>query len=208
MVSVKKIDQAEVARIFALPESHYLDVKRVEIMPAKLSESVSAFANTAGGELFVGIGEKENGNIATRFWNGFKTQEDANAVIKVIEKMTPLGNHYSAEFLACDAQPGLVCHLVVTKTKDIVDATNGHPYIRRNAQNLCIRDEAGMQRLRLDKGIVSFEDEAVNTDVVTITNSKKAIEFILTVVPSAEPDEWMHKQNLVAKDKVVSRRVV
>jgi hypothetical protein len=45
MPEEKKISRTEVERIFQLEEGHYLDFKSVEIEPAKLSRSVSAFAN-------------------------------------------------------------------------------------------------------------------------------------------------------------------
>jgi ATP-dependent DNA helicase RecG len=53
----KTIDDAEANKLLESEESHYLDVKRIEIKPSKLTGSVSAFANAAGGELFIGIGE-------------------------------------------------------------------------------------------------------------------------------------------------------
>lgn len=200
MAGQKEIGADEVQRIIALPESHFLDVKRIEILPAKLSESISAFGNTAGGELFVGIGEQQDGS---RFWNGFATMEDANGLFAVIEAMTPLRNHYDAAFLHSPGSPGYVLHLLIPKTKDILNATDGIPYIRRNAQNLRVRDEDGFRRLRLDKGIVSFEDETVNVAPEIITNSAAGLEFILDVIPSAEPDDWMKKQNLILGGKPI-----
>ena len=49
-----KIDEKEVNRILELEEGPYVDLKDSAIAPGKLSKSVSAFANTAGGELFTG----------------------------------------------------------------------------------------------------------------------------------------------------------
>jgi len=43
------------------------------------------------------------------------------------------------------------------KTPDIVAATNGTAYVRRGAQKLPIQDEDALARLRLDKGLESFE---------------------------------------------------
>jgi ATP-dependent DNA helicase RecG len=57
MIEQIKIDDSEAKRILDLEESHYLDLKSVDITPAKLTQAVSAFANTAGGELFIGIEE-------------------------------------------------------------------------------------------------------------------------------------------------------
>jgi ATP-dependent DNA helicase RecG len=55
--------------------------------------------------------------------------------------------------------------------------------------------------LRLDKGIVSFEDHTVNADPATVTNSTTILKFMLSVVPSGEPDEWLKKQNMLIAGK-------
>jgi ATP-dependent DNA helicase RecG len=61
-----QVDDVEAQRILALEETHYLDLKAAAIMPAKLTQSVSAFANTAGGELFVGVRETGQGGVKRR----------------------------------------------------------------------------------------------------------------------------------------------
>lgn len=38
-------------------EGHFGDVKSIAIQPKKMSQSISAFANTDAGELFIGIDE-------------------------------------------------------------------------------------------------------------------------------------------------------
>jgi ATP-dependent DNA helicase RecG len=195
----KAVDAAEVRRITSLTESHFLDLKRFEITPAKLSQSISAFANTAGGELFVGIGEDGE----RRLWRGFNKIEDANGLFAVLNKMTALGNHYTGLFLSAPGYQGFVCHLIIPKTVDVVFATDGNAYVRRNAQNLRIVGEDAMARLRLDKGLVSFEDERVNVDPALITNSVITVQFMLDVVPTAEPDDWMHKQSMISEDKPI-----
>jgi ATP-dependent DNA helicase RecG len=193
----KQIDPSEVERLFSLEEGSYLDLKHSDITPAKLSRSVSAFCNTSGGELFVGIGETDDGKKKKRFWAGFADMEGANPIFQVIEKMLPLGNHYKATFLWCDSLKGIVLHLVVFKTGGIVRATDGIPYVRRNAQNLPVAGNDALRRLELDKGVVSFEDNTINVDPRAITNSETSIAFILNVVPLAEPEEWLTKQNLI-----------
>lgn len=165
------------------------------------SESISSFANTLGGELFIGIGEVAG--KTQRFWNGFARPEDANGLFQVIEKMTPLANHYNATFLGASGHPGYVLHLTIAKTRDILPANDGTVFVRRNAQNLRISGPDALERLRLDKGITSFEDEKVNTPPSVITNSVVAIEFMLAVVPTGDPDEWMRKQNLVLGDRPI-----
>jgi ATP-dependent DNA helicase RecG len=201
MIEHKTVDGDEVTRIVALAESHFLDLKRVETSPAKLSQSISAFANTAGGELFIGIGESTD--RTKRFWRGFETIERANGLFQVLNRMAVLGSHYNATFLSCQGEPGFVLHLVIPKTREILNATEGNAYIRHNAQNLRVASEEAMRRLRLDKGIVSFEDDVVNVALDSITNSFTTLSFMLEVVPSAEPDEWMKKQNLIANERPI-----
>jgi ATP-dependent DNA helicase RecG len=97
-IDKRDIERTEVDRILQIEESHYIDLKAVETEPSSLSEAVSAFSNTAGGELFIGIDEKSTGK-KTRRWRGFKDIEAANDRIATIERMSPLGSHYRAEFL-------------------------------------------------------------------------------------------------------------
>lgn len=201
MVDRQKIDANEVSRILALEEGSYLDLKDAAIAPAKLSQSISAFANTSGGELFVGIREAGTPFTKTRTWLGLKDIEAANSIFQVLEKMNPAGGHYRATFLSADDQPGSVLHLIIFKARDILRSSDGVPYIRRAAQNLPVTDSAALRRLEMDKGIVSFEDNTLNIRLTDITNSAVTLEFIMSVVPTAEPEAWLAKQNLIDGDK-------
>jgi ATP-dependent DNA helicase RecG len=115
--------------------------------------------------------------------------------------MGALGNHYRAVFLSCDERPGYVLHLTVPKTKPILKASDGFAYVRKNAQNLRVDTDEGLHRLNLDKGIVTFEDETIAVPAKVITNSKVIIDFALSVVPSAEPDEWLESQFVLNEGK-------
>jgi ATP-dependent DNA helicase RecG len=201
LVEERVIEKAEIARILALEEGHFLDFKAAAIAPAKLSESISAFGNTAGGELFVGISEAIDKR--RHFWQGFATKEAANGLFQVLEGMGPMGDVYHATWLTCRDEPGHVLQLVVAKTRAIILATNGSPYTRHNAQNLRVAGDEALQRLRLDKGITTFEDDVVNVGRETITNSVTTLQFILQQVPSAEPDDWMKKQNMLVGERPV-----
>jgi ATP-dependent DNA helicase RecG len=50
--------------VLSYTEGHFLDLKAEEIKPSKLTKAISAFANADGGELYVGIAEKE----LFRYW--------------------------------------------------------------------------------------------------------------------------------------------
>jgi len=200
-VELTTISKDEAGSILGLAENHFRDLKAKEIAPAKLTQSVSAFANASGGEIFIGIKETTIDSIKTREWDGFADEEAANAIIQTIETMSPLGNHYRAEFLKCDDLPGLVLKITVRKTREILAASNGTVYIRKSAQKIPVQGEEALQKLRLDKGINSFEDETVSIPIDEISNSITIIEFMLSEIPSADPEKWLRSQLLIANDK-------
>jgi ATP-dependent DNA helicase RecG len=182
----------------AIEESHFIDLKSAEITPANLTKTASAFCNASEGEIFVGI-EKSFGLAGKqRKWNGLNDQEAGNAFFQVVEKMSPMGNHYLADFLAVKGTNGLVLHLGFFKTQEILSASNGQVHVRRNAQNLPVSDEEAKERLKFDKGIKSFEDEVTDAQASEIKNASVLLDFLAEVVPSAEPEEWLSKQRVVA----------
>jgi ATP-dependent DNA helicase RecG len=127
-------DQAEA--LLKAEETHFLDLKSVDISSSSLSKTVSAFANTSGGEIFVGIEEAVGAKGDIRIWRGFANQEAANSIIQMLEGMSPLGNHFELDFLSAEEHEGLVLHVTVLKTRQILTATNGKVYVRRGAQKL------------------------------------------------------------------------
>ncbi|MCG5240953.1 ATP-binding protein [Azospirillum doebereinerae] len=201
MVSVSNITAEQAQVILDLEENHFGDLKAIEIKPAKLTEFVSAFANAAGGDIYIGVDEREEDGRKFRSWRGFGDVEAANAHLHTVEAMKPLGGHYIAEFLRCEGMPGSVLRLEVLKTKDIIKASDGHVYIRKGAQKYRVETSEGLERLKLDKGIISFEDESVNTALENVTNSNTIIGFMLGVIPTGEPESWLKKQDLLTDGK-------
>lgn len=200
-MDVVDISTEEAERLLRIHESHFRDLKAKEIAPAKLTQSVSAFANSAGGEIYIGIAERSNGSEKTRTWDGFNDPEAANSIIQVLEAMSPLGNFYRAEFLRATGYDGLVLRLTIQKTREILRGSNGVAYVRRSAQKLPVEDDEGLRRLRLDKGITSFEDETVSISIEEITNSITIIKFMLSEIPAGDPEKWVRSQLLVVEGK-------
>lgn len=196
-IPTRKLNDEELALLLQARESHFLDFKSAEILPASLTKTVSALCNTSGGEIFVGLEEVETTAGASFSWSGFAKEEDANAHLDTIEKLSPLGKHYAAEFLSHRSQAGLVLHLLAKKVKNIIVASNKKPYVRRGAQNLALNEPAAIKQLEYDKGIVSFEDEKLDCKLARVTNSVVIIDFLLSVFPSAEPEEFLSKQDVI-----------
>ena len=202
MVTVADISVEQRDLILALPEGHFHDLKSRDIAPGKLTRTISAFTNAAGGELYIGIDERAGpGGAKLRSWRGFEDPEEANGHLQAFEQVSPLGTYVRATFLRSPTNSGLVLQLEILKTRDIIRASDGIPYVRRGAQNLPQTTEEQVARLRLDKGITSFETESVNVDAHVVTNSTVVLDFLLNVVPTAEPEPWLRKQLLLAGDK-------
>lgn len=198
MVQTVALTDDEVADLLGRQEGHFLDFKSGAISVASLSKSISAFANSSGGELFVGIEDQATQGAR---WQGFAKEEDANAIFQMLENLVPGRKLYEATFLKNASETGLVLHLLVPKSPEIVAGTDGSPRVRRNAQNLTLTDAGAIERLRYEKGIVSFEDEVVNVGKDAITNSLQVLEFMIIQVPSAEPESWLKSQLVMVDGK-------
>jgi len=198
-IDKRKISADQRELILRIEEGHFADVKATDIAPGKLTRTITAFANADGGELYVGIAEDKA--TSTRTWQGFSSAEAANGHVQAFEPLFPLGNDFDYFFLECEGERGLVLQVQVRKTVDIKRASDGQVYLRRGAQNLPVASPAALKQLEYTKGLASFESELVNVDAEAITNSLPAIEFMLRVVPSAEPANWLAKQQLLRQSR-------
>lgn len=193
------LSSEELSKLYSRTEGHFLDFKSKAIQPAKLTRSISAFANSDGGELFIGIEEPSTGGPKT--WNGFQSEESANRFIQAIEEICPLGNGLRLCFLTAEGQDGSLLYIEVFKSRDILRTTANEVYVRRGAQNIPINTPDALDRLKLNKGISSFESQTIDARDSVITNSTEIIEFMLEVIPHQEPEKWLRKQMLVVDNK-------
>jgi len=175
------------------------DVKAIDILPSKMSETVSAFANADSGELWIGIDEDEK---KRRSWRGFQRKEDANAHIEILDKIMHLSQSYSFDFLSHQTSKGLVLHIEVSKIpSQIIYATSGMAYVRRNAHNQAVNTDEMKRQLERNKGIISFEATPIDTDPNIIINSIITRTFMNNVVPSVKAEGWLKKQQTIVNEK-------
>lgn len=195
MYPVYEIDREQAEKIINIEENYLNDVKAKGIKPAKLSETISAFSNAGGGDIYIGV--SENGNDKQRAWEGFQDVEEANDITQTIFQAHSFGNHVIFEFLKCDDLPGYILHVTVKKVKEIVRSTKGEVFVRVNAGKIKLDTDEKIKRLELDKGIVTFEDEWVNVRIEKIENSLSVLNFLINVIPNAEPLTYLNNQELL-----------
>jgi len=176
-------------------ESHFFDAKSKRIAPAKLSRTLSAFANADGGEVFIGIEDKKV--PVDQRWDGYADQEEANALIDVLMKHFPPGDTFSYSFNEANGENGLVLRCEIFKNSSVWSDTAGDIYIRRGAQSIKISDRDAIRRLEFSKGLSSYEDHILQSDIDTVVESETLSNFIANIVPSAEPLSWLRKQRLI-----------
>ena len=202
-IEVIEITGSQRDRLMVLEEGHFGDLKAIAVSTKKLGRSVSAFANAAGGELHIGIGETDLLGSKIRTWHGFRDQEAANGHLQSLEALFPLGSEYSYEFLSCPGSIGLVLHITVQRTPQIARAHNKKVFVRRGAQNLEVKGAEALRRLELDKGIVSYEKQPVSVDLSILTESGNLAAFIKQVVPMQSPPIFVRKQVLSRNNKPI-----
>ena len=205
-ILVNEITDKQAQEVLSYIEGHFLDVKAKDIKPARLTRTVSAFANADGGEVYIGI--KENSLPFHYKWEGFSNPEEPTVTCRHSSHYSRSVKTISTIFLSHSKHTGLILQVIVRKTKGVVKASDGIPYIRRGAQNLPVNSAGKLALLERNKGITSFENEPVSLDMPVVCNSETVIRFILDVVPTSEPEIWLRKQELIKNDKPTVAGVV
>jgi ATP-dependent DNA helicase RecG len=200
-IRIVDLGHTEIEAALATEEGHFADVKAIEITPARLTKTLSAFSNADGGDVFVGIDEDRSTGTLT--WRGFTNVEAANGHLQAFDATFPLDQFVEYEFLRNPKAPadGLVLKASIQKTPDIRSSTDGTVYVRRGAQNIPVRDDNALRRLEYAKGIRSFETHPVDVPLDIVTNSETIIGFMIDVVPTGEPEPWLRKQLLIRDGK-------
>ena len=200
-IEIKKITDEQKDRVLNISEGHFYELKAKEIQPRKLTKTIAAFANSDGGDIYIGVSEvKEDGVVKYQTWNGFANQEEANGHLQIFTELFPFGTYFVYEFLMSEDDPNIVLHISVNKTSEITKASDGTPYIRKGAQNIPVKTLEELKRLEFDKGITTFERQTVNIGKEVITESEVADKFIKVVIPSSSPEVWLKKQILIIKE--------
>lgn len=195
-MEIRIIEQDEINSLLSLNEDHFNDVKSKRINPGKLQETFVAFANSDGGDLYVGIEDKsESGERIV----GFLEQEEANATIStLLEETTPAVENVLVEFLEIEGK-GLVLHFGIPKSPKVHYTAAGDCYIRINASKRKIKGER-ITQLGYSKGAEPYERKALdNVDIEDISESELLEKYMNRVGTHLDPEAFLRKQRLLTK---------
>ena len=123
----KAITQEEINDLLLIQEDWLIDKKGKDIKPAKLSKTISAFANTNGGDVYLGIAHTEDKTVY--YWDGFETEESMNQHIEVVSNLFDSYEDYSLETYQSKVDGSFILHIVIHKTQKIIYASDGKAYI-------------------------------------------------------------------------------
>lgn len=198
---VEQLSEGNVVQLFNIEEDHFNEFKAKEVSGKKLSKCISAFANASGGDIYVGIREETDTKI--KHWEGYASIEDTNSLIQIVEGIPSIENYYEFELLKHPVLKSYVAKITIFKTQLIVPSTDGTIFVRKGSQSLPVDTVEKKRRLELDKGIASFEDEPVGESAIEDATKSVVFErFMETVVPEAEPLQWLIKQRLTRGNKL------
>lgn len=97
MIETRKPLETEEQKLLCSEEDHFMDFKSSRIKPSKLQESFVSFANSDGGDLWVGVEDKE---CAYERIAGFASIEGANDIITtLLEETRPAVENVDLEFI-------------------------------------------------------------------------------------------------------------
>lgn len=193
--SVKILQQKDIDEILKIQESWLIDKKGKDIKPSKLSRTISAFANTNGGDIYLGISHTEDKN--EYFWDGFINEEQMNDFITMIDNMFSSYEDYSLETYQNCNDNTLILHIIIGKTSKIIYASDNKAYIRQGVQNIPCDTDEKILRLHLDKGLASFEDEYTQATFDELKSSSILSNFLSKVSPTTTPYDWLRRQKVM-----------
>jgi len=193
-VEISKIQKDDIMALLALNEDHFNDVKSKRIAPAKLQETFVAFANSDGGDLYVGIEDKSDSGERVV---GFSEPEEANAIIAtLLEETLPAVENVSVEFLDTNGN-GLILHFGIPKSPKVHYTASGDCFIRINAAKRKIKGER-ITQLGYSKGAELYERKPVNdVEIDEIKESTALDSYMRRVGTHLETATFLRKQRLL-----------
>ena len=115
-MQVREISEADAISLSSQAEGHFYDRKAAQIKGAKLQKIVCAFANSDGGDVYVGIADDKDEPDPAKRWHGAATMEEYNQLIQSTLEIKP-SPPVVMQFLRSPLSPNYVLHIQVDKSQ-------------------------------------------------------------------------------------------
>ena len=192
----------EILKIFLeTQEWHTFECKRAAVQPAKLLNTVVAFANTEGGFLVIGLEDPQKAKNSKRLIGISENLDNVSEFLKLIEKeITPplkVWNKFNIEITNIKGENDKLLIIHISKSNDIHSLRKGDTFIRRGRQNVKLTAEE-IIRLKYEKGSLKIEDEVSNIDDLEGLNRNLLNEYKQDTKSQEENDWQFLKDNGLA----------
>jgi ATP-dependent DNA helicase RecG len=192
----RKPEPNERERLLTLGEDHFNDLKSFRIKPATLQETFVSFANSDGGDLYIGVEDKDEPGERIV---GFPSIEAANdSIHTLLEETEPAVENVELEFIDFEAD-GFVLHISIPKSPKVHYTTQKKCFIRVNARKKEIKGER-ITQLSYAKGVFQYEKQPVeHVEIDDLLHSPQLASYMRRINTSLPPDVFARKQRLLSK---------
>lgn len=197
-------DQEIVQLFLDTKEWQSFECKRAAVQPAKLLETVVAFANTDGGYIVIGLEDPAKATGKERLIGISENEDNVSDVLKLIDKeidpQLKLWSKFELEVGNIDGIKDKLCVLNIGKSNDVHSLKKGDTFVRRGKQNVKI-GSSEIIRLKYEKGSIRFEDENTTLNILDDLDMQLLEKYKLET-QSQNQDNWQFlKDNGLAKSE-------
>lgn len=198
-------DQEIIKLFLDTKEWQTFECKRAAIQPAKLLETVVAFANSDGGYIALGLEDPSKAQVEKRLIGISENAENASDVLKLIDKeidpQLKLWTKFELNIKNVKGFEDKLLVLNIKKSNDVHSLKKGDTYVRKGKQNVKI-GSSEIIRLQYEKGAIKFEEENTSIDVLDDIDNDLLIEY-KKETQSQSQDNWqfLKDNGLATKDK-------
>lgn len=197
IMQVREITKSDALSLSSQPEGHFYDRKAAQIKGAKLQRIVCAFANSDGGDVYVGIADDKHESAPHKRWHGASSMEEYNQLIQSTLEIRP-SPPVLMEFLKSPLSSNYVLHIQVDKSQSVHHTADGAVYERKGAQSLPIKDVDRITALSFAKGASSYEDMHVDSaDAEDVVDSDEIKVFLDEYSPRTDPLDLSINKGLI-----------
>lgn len=157
------MDDKEIIKIFLeMQEWQSFECKRAAIEPAKLLETVVAFANTEGGFIVIGLEDPGKAQGEKRLIGISENPDNVSDFLKLVDKeIEPplmLWSKFELDITNTAGQADKLLVINIKKGDDVHSLKKGDTFVRKGRQNTKI-GSTEIMRLKYEKGSIKFENE-------------------------------------------------